>query len=104
MTVKLNSLAFTPNTAPNPPSPSIRIGEDEITTSASARNLGMIFDTTLSLKPYIASVTKAAFFHLRRISCIRHFLTPEVTKTLVHSLITSRLDYCNSALCRPTSS
>ncbi len=101
--LKLNNsntefLGFHSKHRPQPPSPSIQIDEDEIITSTSARNLGVIFDTTLSLKPHIASVMKATFFHLHHISRTHHFLTPEVTKTLVHSLISSRLDYCNTTL------
>ncbi len=94
---KTKFLGFHSNIAHNP-SPSIQIGEDEITTSASARNLGVIFYATLSLKPHIASIIKAAFFHLCCISRICRFLTPKLIKTLVDSLISSMLNYCNSAL------
>ncbi len=60
-------------------------------TCTTTRNLGVIFDTTISLEPHIASIFKEAFCHLRCISS-------EATKTLVQSLIYSRLDYCNSTL------
>ena len=78
--------------------PTILIGQDGISPATTARNLGVIFDTTLSLRPHISTVVKAAFFQLRRIARIRRFLTLSATKTLVHSLISSCLDYCNSAL------
>ena len=41
---------------------------------------------------------KAAYIEIRRISCIRQYLTEDATKTLVNSCILSRLDYCNSLL------
>ena len=44
--------------------PTILIGQDEISPSTTARNLGVIFDTTLSLHPHISSVVKAAFFQV----------------------------------------
>ncbi len=94
---KTQFLSFHSRHHPQSSAPTIWIGDDEI-TSTSARNLGVIFDTTLSLEPYIVSVTKDAFFHLHRISHIHWFLTLEVTKFLVHSLISFRLNYCNSAL------
>ena len=95
---KTEFLSFHSRQRPQPPIPTIQIGDDKITTSTTARTLGVIFDNTLSLKPHIVSVTKAAFFQLCCISHIHQFLTPEATKTLVRSLISSRLDYCNSAL------
>ena len=38
------------------------------------------------------------FYELRRISSIRKYLTIDATKTIVCSLVLSRLDYCNSIL------
>ena len=43
----------------------ILIELDEISPSTTAHNLGVIFDTTLSLRPHISSVVKAAFYQLR---------------------------------------
>ena len=41
---------------------------------------------------------KTAFLEIQRISTIRHYLTDGATKTLVASLVLSRIDYCNSLL------
>ena len=41
---------------------------------------------------------RAAYIELRRISSIRHFLSVDATKTLMSSLVLSKLDYCNSLL------
>ncbi len=73
---------------------SITISSDSIQPSAQAQNLGVIFDETLSLRSHIASSCT-----LQRSSRIWWFLTQFAAKTPIHSFISSRLDYCNSALC-----
>ncbi|XP_010782253.1 forkhead box protein P1-B-like [Notothenia coriiceps] len=65
-----------------------------ISPSPEVRNLGVIFDSTLSFHSHIESVTKSVFFHLRNIA-IRPPLSESVAETLVYAFVTSRLDYCN---------
>ena len=52
----------------------------------------------MRLSTHVSNICKAAVFQLRQISRIRDFLTKDATKTIVHSLVTSHLDYCNSVL------
>ena len=77
---------------------SISIGASDISFSSQARNLGVTFEPTLSFKQHVANVCKVAYFEIRKISSVRHLLSAEATKTLVCSLVLSRLDYCNSLL------
>lgn len=62
------------------------------------KNLGVVFDQTLSFDLHIKQVTKVEFFHLRRIAKIRPLLSLNDAEVLVHSFVTSRLDYCNALL------
>ena len=62
------------------------------------RDLGVIFDQFLSLYDYISSVCRSTYFHLRNIGRIRHLLCHHATAPLIHALIPTRLDYCNSVL------
>ena len=48
--------------------------------------------------PHVNSVTKTCFYYLALISRICTFLDRESTKSLVHALVISRLDYANSLL------
>ena len=66
--------------------------------SNSLRNLGVVFDRSMTMDSHINSVTRACYMHLRNIGRIRRSITDETAKFLVHGLITSRLDYCNSLL------
>ena len=50
-------------------------------------------------KKHVSTVCRSTFFRkLRNIGRIRKFLTTDVTKTLMSSLVTSKLDCCNSLL------
>ena len=80
------------------PSDSITLGSHNIPFSDSAKNLGFILDSNLSMKKHVINICQTAYFELKRISSIRRFLTKDATKTLVTSCILSRLDYCNCLL------
>ena len=77
---------------------SIKVENTTIKFSSSVRNLGVIFDSSLSMHNHVQNVCKLAYFELRRISSVRHYLTTDATKTLVCSFVLSRLDYCNGTL------
>ena len=77
---------------------SLNIDGSLVNTSTRIRNLGVIFDPTLTFLPHVNHVTKTAFFHLRNIARLRPSLTPSAAETLIHAFISSRLDYCNSIL------
>ena len=80
--------------------PSVLLNVNNVTVSNSSvvRNLGAMFDTEMSMEKFVISKCKSAMYHLRSISQIRHYLDADATKTLIHALVTSRLDYANSLL------
>ena len=77
---------------------SITVGESEIDSSNSLRNLGAYFTPHMDMKKHVNMVCRSAYFQLRQIGRIRKFLTIDATRTLVNALVTSKLDYCNSLL------
>jgi hypothetical protein len=89
---------FIDNTGNTDPTLKLTIGQSEISFSESVRNLGVMFDNKLTMKDHVHKICQAAYFELRKISTIRHYLTLQATKTLVTSLVLSRLDYGNSLL------
>ena len=77
---------------------SIKIGDCEVTATPSVRNLGVYFDSCMSMKCHINSVIKSANFQLKAIGHIRNYLSSEAAASLIHAFITSKLDYGNSLL------
>ena len=63
------------------------------------RDLGVIFDQFLSFDDYISSVCRCTYFHLSNIGRIQHLLSHDATAQLIHALISTCIDYCNSVLC-----
>ena len=76
----------------------LTVGDSTIEPSDKVRNLGAVFDKHLSMEDFVKDKIKSALFYLKNIKRIRHCLTPDCTKTLVHAFVTSRLDYANSLL------
>ena len=67
-----------------------------IPPSNSVKILGCVLDKQLNMNDQITSVSKSVHYHLRNIGRIRKYVDKETCHTIVRTLITSRLDYCNS--------
>ncbi|HBK70179.1 MAG TPA: hypothetical protein DDZ39_00730 [Flavobacteriaceae bacterium] len=77
---------------------SLRIKNDEITLKSCLRNVGFYIDDVLNFNQQIQSIVKCCNFHLTKIKKIRNYLSKEVTETLIHAVVTSRVDFQNSLL------
>ena len=76
----------------------IHIGDSSIASASQSRNLGVIFDSSITMKPHISNVIRSSAFQLRNISRIRKYLSRDATEQIIHSFITSRLDNNNALL------
>ena len=76
----------------------IDIANSPITPSVAVKNLGVMFDCSLAMDKHITAMCKKAFFEIHNISRVRKYLTVDATKSLVHSYVMSKLDYCNALL------
>ncbi len=48
----------------------IQIGNEQVAPSVSARNLGVNFDSGMTLEAHVNSVVSAAFYHIKNIGSI----------------------------------
>ena len=78
--------------------PDLHVGSRVITPASHVKNLEVNMDSNFTMEPHMNNTMRAAFFKVREISYYRRFLTPSCAKTLIHTYITSKLDYCNSLL------
>ena len=75
-----------------------KIGSTYISSVPSARNLGVIFDSNMTFARHINDLSRKSFLHITRIKQIKNYLNPKIVESLIHALIFSKIDYCNSLL------
>ena len=68
-----------------------------VSSSSSAKDLGVVFDTTLQMKQHMRNICRSASFGIYKIGKMRKYLDQSSTERLVHAFVTSRLD-CNNSL------
>ena len=76
----------------------ISFGGSIIHDAPFVKNLGAYFDRTLCMEKQCNAVTRSCYLNKRNIGRIRPYISEDACKTLVISLVTSRLDYSNALL------
>ena len=71
-------------------------GDTQLVPCESAKNLGVFLNSSLSFRSHIDSIVKTCNFNIRNLFMIKDFVNRKNLVTLVHSLIISKVDYCNS--------
>lgn len=95
---KTEVLIISSSHRPRPSLSSSTTCDETVSCSSNARNIGVIFDQSFCMVPHVTSVCKSAFFHLHNIGMIRKYLTSQAAQQLIHALVTSKFDYCNSLM------
>ena len=77
---------------------SLHIGNSLVNAKPSVRNLGVQFDSEMSMSAHVNLTCRNLFFQIRNINSVRKSMSEKVTASIIHSYIISRLDYGNAIL------
>ena len=97
-TDKTEVILFHPKHVKVPEDFHVQVGASKIKPSECVKNLGARLDSQMEMVPQVNALSRSCYAQLRQIGHIRQYLSSDATKTLVNSLVTSKLDYCNSLL------
>ena len=95
---KTELIIIKPTTLSHTSITSININGELIQAKTAAKSLGVYFDSTLNMSHHVKEITQACYMNLRNLWMISYKLHFRLKIQLVHSLILSRLDYCNGIL------
>ena len=65
-------------------------------SSASATNLGVVFDSCLNFQKHISQTCRKCFYYISDLRRIRKSLSSDLAQQIAVVLVRSKLDYCNS--------
>jgi len=69
-----------------------------VTVVGTARDLGVILDSQLSLDAHVASLCSSSYYQLKQLRPVARSLSIDAAKTLVQAYVSSPQDYCNAIL------
>ena len=95
---KTKVMYFTPKKGMGYIQDPITVGSIVVSPSNPVKYLGIQMDSLLNLESHVNLISQKAYYHLRNISKIRKTLDISSARSLVQSLVISRIDYCNSLL------
>ena len=75
---------------------SLSFGGVTLTVKSEVCSLGVHLDPALTMETQVVSVVHSTYFHLWRIVQLCPYLNVGSLTTLVHALVTSKLDYCKA--------
>ena len=75
---------------------SINLNLNTISPCECAKNLGVIFQSDMSMDKHISSVVKTCFHQLHEFRHLRSFIPKSAAIILANAFIHARTDYCNS--------
>ena len=78
----------------------VQVVVERIEPKSTVRNLGVVMDQFFKADHHITAICKTSKYHPRNIARIRKYLDEASTETLVHAIVSSKLDHCNGLIHR----
>ena len=76
----------------------LHLSGSDVNLSDHIKSLGVLIDNRLSFEKQISSLCKASYCNIKALRKIRSALDMETAKTVACSIVSTRMDYCNSLL------
>ena len=76
----------------------LHLSGSDVNLSDHIKSLGVLIDNRLSFEKQISSICRASYCNIRALRKIRSALDMETAKTVACSIVSTRMDYCNSLL------
>ena len=70
--------------------------EKELKPSATAKDLGITWDTRLTYDNHVTNIVSSSIKALLQINGVRHLFSGEILVKIINSLVFSKLYYCSS--------
>ena len=76
----------------------LHVNDSSIKSLPTVRNLGVIFNDTMTISQHVSTVCRSVNYHIRNIGKIRKYIDYDTCHAAARTLVLSRLDYFNSLL------
>jgi len=80
------------------PTGPVRVGDAFVSPVTAARDLGVYIDAGVTMRTQVINTVTACFAALRQIRSVRRSLPQHSLLTLIRTLVSTKLDKCNSVL------
>ena len=76
----------------------LTLGDTNVKRVECVRNLGVLLDSTMSMKQHVAKLCQSCYYYITWVKRIHHVLDRQTAKLIIQALVLSCLDYCNVLL------
>ena len=71
----------------------ISVGRASVKAVSKVKNLGVIFDSNMTMQQNVNQICKKGYYELTKIRQIRKYLDERAAESVIHAFVTSHMDY-----------